>query len=125
MPQAKNIPRLQSIDALRGLVIMIMLLDHVRETFYLDKQVSDPINVTETEPALFWSRFLAHLCAPIFVLLTGMSAFLFQMKTQSIEQTRHFLLKRGLFLILLEFTLVNFAWTATFPPEVIYLQYLF
>jgi uncharacterized membrane protein len=44
------------------------------------------------------------------------------MKTQSIEQTRHFLLKRGLFLILLEFTLVNFAWTATFPPEVIYLQ---
>lgn len=57
MPQAKNIPRLQSIDALRGLVIMIMLLDHVRETFYLDKQVSDPINVTETEPALFWSRF--------------------------------------------------------------------
>ena len=122
MPQAKNIPRLQSIDALRGLVIMIMLLDHVRETFYLDKQVSDPINVTETEPALFWSRFLAHLCAPVFVLLTGMSAFLFQMKTQSIEQTRHFLLKRGLFLILLEFTLVNFAWTATFPPEVIYLQ---
>ena len=122
MPQAKNIPRLQSIDALRGLVIMIMLLDHVRETFYLDKQVSDPINVTETEPALFWSRFLAHLCAPIFVLLTGMSAFLFQMKTQSIEQTRHFLLKRGLFLILLEFTLVNFAWTATFPPDVIYLQ---
>ncbi|MFW1807689.1 DUF1624 domain-containing protein [Acinetobacter ursingii] len=122
MPQAKIIPRLQSIDALRGLVIMIMLLDHVRETFYLDKQVSDPINVTETEHALFWSRFLAHLCAPVFVLLTGMSAFLFQMKTQSIEQTRHFLLKRGLFLILLEFTLVNFAWTATFPPEVIYLQ---
>ncbi|WP_336151393.1 DUF1624 domain-containing protein [Acinetobacter ursingii] len=122
MPQAKNIPRLQSIDALRGLVIMIMLLDHVRETFYLDKQVSDPINVTETEPALFWSRFLAHLCAPVFVLLTGMSAFLFQMKTQSIEQTCYFLLKRGLFLILLEFTLVNFAWTATFPPEVIYLQ---
>ncbi|MFW1665433.1 MULTISPECIES: DUF1624 domain-containing protein [Acinetobacter] len=122
MLQAKNIPRLQSIDALRGLVIMIMLLDHVRETFYLDKQVSDPINVTETEPALFWSRFLAHLCAPVFVLLTGMSAFLFQMKTQSIEQTCYFLLKRGLFLILLEFTLVNFAWTATFPPEVIYLQ---
>ena len=122
MPQAKNIPRLQSIDALRGLVIMIMLLDHVRETFYLDKQVSDPINVTETEPALFWNRFLAHLCAPVFVLLTGMSAFLFHMKTQSIEQTRYFLLKRGLFLILLEFTLVNFAWTATFPPEVIYLQ---
>lgn len=122
MSKAKIIPRLQSIDALRGLVMMIMLLDHVRETFYLHKQVSDPMNVTETEPALFWSRVLAHLCAPVFVMLTGMSAFLFQLKTQSIEQTRHFLLKRGLFLILLELTLVNFAWTATFPPEVIYLQ---
>ncbi|WP_151980061.1 DUF1624 domain-containing protein [Acinetobacter guerrae] len=122
MSKAKIIPRLQSIDALRGLVMMIMLLDHVRETFYLHKQVSDPMNVTETEHALFWSRVLAHLCAPVFVMLTGMSAFLFQLKTQSIEQTRHFLLKRGLFLILLELTLVNFAWTATFPPEVIYLQ---
>lgn len=122
MSKAKIIPRLQSIDALRGLVIMIMLLDHVRETFYLHKQVSDPMNVTETEPALFWSRVLAHLCAPVFVMLTGMSAFLFQLKTQSIEQTRHFLLKRGLLLILFELTLVNFAWTATFPPKVIYLQ---
>ncbi len=86
MPQAKNIPRIQSIDALRGLVIMIMLLDHVRETFYLDKQVSDPINVTETEPALFWNRFLAHLCAPVFVLLTGMSAFLFHMKLRALSK---------------------------------------
>ncbi|MCU4413571.1 DUF1624 domain-containing protein [Acinetobacter sp. WU_MDCI_Axc73] len=122
MSKAKTIPRLQSIDALRGLVIIIMLLDHVRETFYMHKQVSDPMNITETEPALFWSRFLAHLCAPVFVLLTGMSAFLFQMKTQSIKLTRNFLLKRGLFLILLELTLVNFAWTAKFPPDVIYLQ---
>ncbi|MBJ9985672.1 DUF1624 domain-containing protein [Acinetobacter sp. S40] len=122
MSKARIIPRLQSIDALRGLVIIIMLLDHVRETFYLHKQVSDPMNVAETEPALFWSRVLAHLCAPVFVLLTGMSAFLFQLKTQSIKQTRLFLLKRGLFLILLELTLVNFAWTAAFPPDVIYLQ---
>ena len=118
----KNTQRLQSIDALRGLVILIMLLDHVRETFYLHKQVSDPMDIVMTEPALFGSRLLAHLCAPVFVLLTGISAFLFYSKTQSVQQTRTFLFKRGLFLIGLELTLVNFAWTATFPPEVIYLQ---
>lgn len=122
MPIEKNIERLQSIDALRGLVILIMLLDHVRETFYLHKQVTDPMDVTVTEPALFGSRLLAHICAPVFVLLTGISAFLFQSKKQDLQQTRVFLLKRGLFLIVLELTLVNFAWTATFPPEVIYLQ---
>ncbi len=80
MPIEKNIERLQSIDALRGLVILIMLLDHVRETFYLHKQVTDPMDVTVTEPALFGSRLLAHICAPVFVLLTGISAFLFQSK---------------------------------------------
>lgn len=122
MQNTQTISRLQSIDALRGLVIVIMLLDHVRETFYLHKQVSDPMNVAETEPALFWSRILAHLCAPVFVMLTGMSAYLFQLKTQSLQQTRAFLFKRGLFLIFLELTLVNFAWTAKFPPDVIYLQ---
>ncbi|RLZ07445.1 DUF1624 domain-containing protein [Acinetobacter sp. 2JN-4] len=122
MSLVKTSQRLQSIDALRGLVILIMLLDHVRETFYLHKQVPDPMDVSATEPALFGSRVLAHLCAPIFVLLTGISAFLFYSKTQSLQQTRAFLLKRGLFLIALELTLVNFAWTATFPPDVIYLQ---
>jgi len=101
---------------------LIMLLDHVRETFYLHKQVIDPMDVTVTEPALFGSRLLAHICAPVFVLLTGISAFLFQSKKQDLQQTRAFLLKRGLFLIVLELTLVNFAWTATFPPQVIYLQ---
>ncbi|WP_247791161.1 DUF1624 domain-containing protein, partial [Acinetobacter baumannii] len=122
MSLEKNIERLQSIDALRGLVIIIMLLDHVRETFYLHKQVTDPMDVTVTEPVLFGSRLLAHICAPVFVLLAGISAFLFQSKKQDLQQTRAFLLKRGLFLIALELILVNFAWTATFPPEVIYLQ---
>ncbi|MGM7372667.1 DUF1624 domain-containing protein, partial [Acinetobacter baumannii] len=99
MSLEKNIERLQSIDALRGLVIIIMLLDHVRETFYLHKQVTDPMDVTVTEPALFGSRLLAHICAPVFVLLTGISAFLFQSKKQDLQQTRAFLLKRGLILI--------------------------
>lgn len=122
MSANKTLSRLQSIDALRGLVIIIMLLDHVRETFYLNKQVIDPMSIMETEPALFGSRALAHLCAPIFVLLTGLSAYLYQLKNNSLISTRNFLLKRGIFLVLLELTLVNFAWTAKIPPDVIYLQ---
>ncbi|MDR0281538.1 MAG: DUF1624 domain-containing protein [Paucimonas sp.] len=114
--------RLHSIDALRGLVILFMLLDHVRETFYLHMQVSDPMDVAQTDPALFFSRTLAHLCAPVFILLTGLSAFLYGEKYQGRAAVSSFLFKRGLFLVVLEFTLVNFAWTFQLPPSVIYLQ---
>lgn len=114
--------RLLSIDALRGLVILFMLLDHVRETFLLHMQVTDPMDVAVTEPALFFSRTLAHLCAPVFIFLTGLSAFLFGEKHAGRAEVSSFLLKRGLFLVVLEFTLVNFAWTFQFPPSVIYLQ---
>jgi uncharacterized membrane protein len=114
--------RLLSIDALRGLVILFMLLDHVRETFLLHRQVSDPMDIASTEPALFFSRTLAHLCAPVFMLLTGLSAWLFGEKYAGKSDVSAFLFKRGLFLVLLEFTLVNFAWTFQLPPSVIYLQ---
>ncbi|UUN86461.1 DUF1624 domain-containing protein [Pseudomonas extremorientalis] len=114
--------RLLSIDALRGLVILFMLLDHVRETFLLHRQVSDPMAIDTTEPALFASRTLAHLCAPVFVLLTGLSAWLYGQKYQGRRDVSAFLFKRGLFLVVLEFTLVNFAWTFQLPPSVIYMQ---
>lgn len=114
--------RLQAIDALRGLVILIMMVDHVRETFYLHQQVPDPMLIPGTEEPLFFSRILAHLCAPVFVVLTGLSAYLYQAKNNSVQMTREFLLKRGLFLIFLELIVINFAWTGQFPPDVIYLQ---
>lgn len=126
MPSSSASPsatsRLLSIDALRGLVIIFMLLDHVRETFLLHMQVPDPMDVAVTEPALFFSRTLAHLCAPVFILLTGLSAFLYGEKHAGRAAVSSFLLKRGLFLVVLELTLVNFAWTFQFPPGVIYLQ---
>ncbi|MDT8923097.1 DUF1624 domain-containing protein [Pseudomonas taiwanensis] len=114
--------RLHSIDALRGLVIVFMLLDHVRETFFLHRQVGDPMDIDTTEPSLFVSRTLAHLCAPVFVLLTGLSAWLYGEKHKGRSDVSAFLFKRGLFLVALEFTLVNFAWTFQLPPTVIYLQ---
>lgn len=123
VPQAPpSAQRLLSIDALRGLVILFMLLDHVRETFFLHRQVADPMSIDSTEPLLFLSRTLAHLCAPVFVLLTGLSAYLYDEKYQGKRDVSAFLFKRGLFLVVLELTLVNFAWTFQLPPSVIYLQ---
>ncbi len=123
VPQAPpSAQRLLSIDALRGLVILFMLLDHVRETFFLHRQVADPMSIDSTEPLLFLSRTLAHLCAPVFVLLTGLSAYLYGEKYQGKRDVSAFLFKRGLFLVVLELTLVNFAWTFQLPPSVIYLQ---
>lgn len=115
--------RLASIDAARGLVILLMLLDHVRETFYLHHQVSDPLVISETPPDLFFSRLLAHLCAPVFVFLTGLSAWLYgHRQLDSRAAASRFLCKRGVFLVVLELTVVNFAWTFQFPPTTIYLQ---
>lgn len=103
-------------------MIIFMLLDHVRETFFLHRQVLDPMNIDATEPSLFVSRTLAHLCAPVFVLLTGISAYLYGEKYRGKHDVSMFLFKRGLFLVVLEFTLVNFAWTFQLPPSVIYMQ---
>lgn len=115
--------RILSIDALRGLVMVFMLADHVRETFLLHLQVADPMDVASTQPALFVSRLIAHLCAPVFVFLTGLSAYLYASRQAGgTGAAVSFLVKRGLFLIALELTVINFAWTATLPPTVIYLQ---
>ncbi len=115
--------RILGIDALRGLVMVFMLADHVRETFLLHLQVSDPIDVAATPPALFVSRLIAHLCAPVFVFLTGLSACLYASRQSGgAGAAAAFLAKRGLFLVALELTVINFAWTATFPPNVVYLQ---
>ena len=113
--------RIQSIDALRGLVMLLMLVDHAREFFFLHAQVSDPMDVNEVTPALYLSRLAAHLCAPVFVALTGLSAWLYGAQ-RSRADVSAFLFKRGLFLVVLELTLVSFAWTFALPPEKLYLQ---
>lgn len=107
--------RIYSIDALRGIVMMIMLMDHVRERFYLHAQVLDPMDVTTTPLALYLTRYAAHFCAPVFIFLTGLSASLYgQKEGNSKKDISEFLLKRGFFLIILEITLVNFSWMGSF-----------
>jgi uncharacterized membrane protein len=86
-----------------------MALDHVRDLMHVNSITQSPTNLLTTSPALFFTRWLTYLCAPIFVFLAGTSAYLFFKSKCNISQSRKFLLKRGLWLILLEFTLVNFA----------------
>ena len=113
--------RIASIDALRGLVMLLMLVDHVRETVFLHMQIGDPVDVTAVTPGLFFTRSLAHICAPVFIALTGLGAWLYR-HSRTREDTVRFLLTRGAFLVALELTVVGFAWTAEFPPSMMFLQ---
>ncbi|KFZ37992.1 membrane protein [Shewanella mangrovi] len=113
--------RINSIDMMRGLVMLIMVLDHVRERFFLHLQVTDPMELNTTPPALYFSRLAAHLCAPTFVFLTGLSAWLYQHSgTTGQRPVTRFLVQRGLFLILLEVTLISFSWMGSY--HTLYLQ---
>jgi len=114
--------RIAIIDVMRGLVMLIMLFDHVRETLYLHMQVSDPMAVASTAPELFFTRMAAHFCAPMFVFLTGLSAWLYAHPAAGPRNATGFLVKRGLLLVALELVAVNFAWAGKYPPAVLYLQ---
>ncbi|HEU4815927.1 DUF1624 domain-containing protein [Janthinobacterium sp.] len=114
--------RIAVIDVLRGLVMLIMLFDHVRETVFLHHQVSDPMDAAGVDPALFFTRLAAHVCAPMFVFLTGLSAWLYAHPAAGPRSASGFLFKRGLLLVVLELVFVNFAWSGAFPPAVLYLQ---
>lgn len=114
--------RVAVIDVLRGLVMLIMLFDHVRETVFLHHQVGDPMDAAGVDPALFFTRLAAHVCAPMFVFLTGLSAWLYAHPAAGPRSAAGFLFKRGLLLVVLELVFVNFAWSGAFPPAVLYLQ---
>lgn len=101
--------RIQSIDLLRGLVMIIMALDHIRDYVNFGYLSSDPTNMDTTTPLLFFTRWITHFCAPIFIFLSGTSAFLYGTKRTK-KQTAKFLFTRGLWLIFIELTVVNFAW---------------
>src|SRR5688572_27523976 len=101
--------RLESIDMVRGLVIVIMAIDHVRDYFNLGGE-ADPIANPNIGAALFFTRWITHFCAPVFVYLAGTSAGLMtSRKTQS--ELAAFLLKRGAWLIFVEWLVVATAWS--------------
>ncbi|HVG41274.1 MAG TPA: heparan-alpha-glucosaminide N-acetyltransferase domain-containing protein [Chitinophagaceae bacterium] len=101
--------RIVSIDVVRGIAMIIMALDHVRDLIHVDSINQSPTNLATTTPLLFFTRWITYLCAPIFVFLAGTSAYLSFQKKTDVAQSRAFLFKRGFWLIVLEFTLVNFG----------------
>lgn len=116
-------PRLEMIDVLRGLVIVLMILDHVREYFSADALRFEATDLSQTTVWLFIARWVTHLCAPTFVFLAGASAFLQVKSDKPKAEVSRFLLTRGLWLIFLEVTLITFAFN--FGEPFLFLQVIF
>lgn len=112
---APGAQRISEIDMLRGLVIILMALDHVRDYFHAGGFRVDPLDPATTTPLLYATRWITHLCAPAFVFLAGVSAYLQWRKGKTGATLARFLLTRGLWLIVMEATILSFGWSFGFP----------
>jgi uncharacterized membrane protein len=106
--------RLRAIDALRGAVMIIMALDHVRDFFHSGAMSFSPDDLTRTTPALFFTRWVTHFCAPVFMFVAGMGAFLWWQRNHHKGQLSRFLWTRGLWLLVLELTVMRLAYNFNF-----------
>jgi len=113
-------PRLYSVDMLRGLVMVIMALDHVRD-FFSNAYSFDPTDLTQTNAPLFFTRWVTHFCAPVFVFLAGTGAFLSRSRGKTRKDLAAFLLSRGLWLVFLDLFLVHtLGWWFNFDYHLLY-----
>ena len=101
--------RIWSVDVLRGLVMVLMALDHTRD--YLTYLRFQPEDLARSYPALFFTRWITHFCAPLFFFLAGTGAYLLRSKSGTTGRVAKFLWTRGVWLIVLEFTVIEYAWT--------------
>src|SRR4026209_2271043 len=110
IPPAKSSYRIDSIDLLRGLVMIIMALDHTRDFFHTEGMTGNPLDLATTTPFLYVTRWITHFCAPVFVFLAGTGAY-FQSLRKSRKELSWFLISRGLWLLLVEIFIMNFAFS--------------
>jgi uncharacterized membrane protein len=108
--------RNEAIDCLRGIVMILMALDHARDF------LGGPVDLRTAAPPLFFTRWITHFCAPVFVLLAGMAAHLHGRRLGSTGELSRFLVTRGLWLVVLEVTVVRFAWTFIVGPHLVVFQ---
>lgn len=102
--------RIKSIDLLRGIVMVIMALDHTRDYLHIDAIAHDPLDLSTTTPALFFTRWITHFCAPTFVFLSGISAYL-SARNKPLKEQSSFLIKRGLWLVFVEIAIITLAFS--------------
>lgn len=112
--------RVNSIDILRGIIMVIMALDHTRDFF--SGFYNDPTDLVVASTPMFLTRWITHYCAPVFVFFSGVSAFLSFSKGKTTRQASLFLLSRGIWLIILELTLVRIGWQFNFDYSTIFVQ---
>jgi uncharacterized membrane protein len=109
--------RIDSIDLLRGIVMVIMMLDHTRDYVHYAVLRFDPLDLTQTNTLLFCTRWITHFCAPVFVFLAGTGSYLQFARGKSKNELSRFLISRGLWLIVLEFTAVRLGAFFSFDPR--------
>jgi uncharacterized membrane protein len=113
--------RVQSVDALRGLIMIIMALDHTRDFFHTSATAFQPEDLTRTTTALFLTRWITHFCAPVFMFTAGIGSYFWLSKGRTAAQLSGFLAKRGLWLVFLDLTVIHYglAFSFTSGPFVI------
>jgi uncharacterized membrane protein len=114
--------RIDSIDFLRGMVMILMTLDHTRMYFGYGTWYAEPTNVATTTPLLFFTRWITHFCAPAFVFLAGTSAFLYGERKSNIKEMAWYVFTRGFWLIFVEVVIINLAWTFDVTYSLLILQ---
>ena len=107
-PRIQSAPRIQSVDALRGAIMMLMAIDHVRDYVARSAQQFLPTDLTRTTPAIFFTRWITHFCAPVFVLTAGLGAYFWMTRGHhSKGELSRLLITRGIWLIVLEVTVLR------------------
>src|SRR5256886_16709652 len=113
-------PRIDSVDLLRGIVMVIMMLDHTRDFVHSGALLFDPLDLSKTTVWLFLTRWITHFCAPVFVFLAGTGAYLQFARGKSKKELSRFLITRGLWLIVLEVTVVRLLVTFSLDPKLLF-----
>ena len=113
--------RIESVDILRGIIMVIMALDHTRDFFHVTANTGDPLAIPSASPILFFTRWITHFCAPTFVFLSGLSCYL-QSFRKSKKELSLFLIKRGLWLIIAEVIILSFVFTLNPLYNIIFLE---
>jgi uncharacterized membrane protein len=114
--------RYDAPDLVRGIVMVVMLLDHTRDFTHADALRFEPTDLAQTTVVLFFTRWVTHYCAPLFVFLAGMSTAFQQQRGKPLDQLSAFLLKRGVWLCLLEVLVIRFLVFWQLVPTFLFLQ---